>query len=174
MLNEVGVRENNRELKQLRRRPQWQLQKTICLMSKTTALLVHHAFCKFLWLPLHDYRRPPSLRKEREKREKRFFSDFFWGRGDVYAQATPLRRDTSADATFYRGTWTHHDEFSFLFLNLNIKVLKNSTPGKVAYIWHIERVQIYAIKFERTQIHFLATFSLPSSSSLLAPLMFLW
>ena len=43
----------------------------------------------------------------------------------------------------------------------------NSTPGKVARIWHIERVQLDAIKFERTQIHFLATFSLPSSSSLL-------
>ena len=38
-------------------------------------------------------------------------------------------------------------------LNLN-KILKNSTPGKVAYIWHIERVQLDAIKFERTQIHF--------------------
>ena len=46
-------------------------------------------------------------------------------------------------------------------------MLKNSTPGEVACIWHIERVQIDAIKFERTQIHFLATFSLPSSSSLL-------
>ena len=56
--------------------------------------------------------------------------------------------------------WTHDEEFSFLFLNLN-KVLNNSTPGKVACISHIERVQIYAIKFERTQIHFLATFSLP-------------
>ena len=57
--------------------------------------------------------------------------------------------------------------FFFLFLNQN-KILKNSTPGKVACIWHNERVQIDAIKFERTQIHFfLPTFSLPSSSSLL-------
>ena len=47
-----------------------------------------------------------------------------------------------------------YDEFSFLFLNLN-KILKNWTPGKVAYIWHIEQVQLDAIKFERTQIHFL-------------------
>ena len=46
-------------------------------------------------------------------------------------------------------------------------ILKNSTPGKVAYIWYVERVQIDAIKFERTKIHFLATFSLPWSSSLL-------
>ena len=46
----------------------------------------------------------------------------------------------------------YDDEFSFLVLNLN-KIFKNSTPGKVACIWHIKRVQIDAIKFERTQIH---------------------
>ena len=33
------------------------------------------------------------------------------------------------------------------------KVLKNSTPRKFAYIWHIEQVQIDALKFERRQIH---------------------
>ena len=49
--------------------------------------------------------------------------------------------------------WTYDDKFSFLFLNLN-KILKNSTPGKVAYLWHIERVQIEVIMFERTQILF--------------------
>ena len=49
--------------------------------------------------------------------------------------------------------WTYNDEFSFLFLNLN-KILKNSSPGKVPCIWNIEQVQIDAIKFERTQIHF--------------------
>ena len=48
--------------------------------------------------------------------------------------------------------WTYDNEFSFPFLNLN-KIFKNSTPGKVAYIWHIERVQIDVIKFERMQIH---------------------
>ena len=31
-------------------------------------------------------------------------------------------------------------------LNLN-KILKNSTLGKVAFILHIERVQMHAIKF---------------------------
>ena len=36
------------------------------------------------------------------------------------------------------------------------KVLKNSTPGKIAYILQIERVQPDAISFERTQIHFLS------------------
>ena len=49
--------------------------------------------------------------------------------------------------------WTYDDEFSFLLLNLN-KIFKNSTQGKVPCIWHIKRVQIDAIKFERTQIHF--------------------
>ena len=44
-------------------------------------------------------------------------------------------------------TWTYDDEVSFLFLNLN-KILKNSTLGKVASIWHTERVQIDAVKFE--------------------------
>ena len=44
------------------------------------------------------------------------------------------------DLTFYGGrghvlwrTWTYDDEFAFLFLNLT-KILKNSTPGKVACI----------------------------------------
>ena len=41
-------------------------------------------------------------------------------------------------------------------MHLN-KILKNSSPGKVACIWHIERVQIDAIKFKRTQIHFFFT-----------------
>ena len=55
--------------------------------------------------------------------------------------------------TFYEGRGHTDDEFSFLFLSLN-NILKNSTPGKVACILHIERVKIEAIKFERTQIHF--------------------
>ena len=48
---------------------------------------------------------------------------------------------------------TYDDEFSFPFLNLN-KILNNSTPGKVTCIWHIEWVEIDAMKFERRQIHF--------------------
>ena len=43
--------------------------------------------------------------------------------------------------------------------------LKNSTLGKVAYHLRIERFQIDAIKFERTQIHVM--FSLLLSSLLL-------
>ena len=59
----------------------------------------------------------------------------------------------------FLGTWTYDDEFSFsLFLNLD-KVLKNSTPGKIAYIWQIEQVQRDAIKFKTTEIYFLATLS---------------
>ena len=36
------------------------------------------------------------------------------------------------------------------------KVIKNSTLGEIAYIWQIERDQIDAIKFERTQINILS------------------
>ena len=53
----------------------------------------------------------------------------------------------------------------YLFLNLN-KVLKNSTLGEIAHIL-LERFQIDTIKFGRTQILFLATFSLPPPSMLL-------
>ena len=59
-----------------------------------------------------------------------------------------------------------HTTTNLPFSNLN-KILKNSNPGKFTCIWHIERVQIDTIMFERTKIHFLSTFSLPSSSSLL-------
>ena len=46
-----------------------------------------------------------------------------------------------------------------IFLSLFEKYLN---PGKVAYIWQIEQVQIDAIKFERTQIHFSVMFLLLS------------
>ena len=59
----------------------------------------------------------------------------------------------------------HNGDASFLFLNLD-KVLKNSTPDEIVYIWKIKWVQIDAEKFEGTHIYFLATFSLPSSSLL--------
>ena len=54
------------------------------------------------------------------------------------------RGETPMWLVFWR-TSTHDDKFSFLFLNLD-KVLKNSTPGKVACTWHIEQVQIDTIK----------------------------
>ena len=77
-----------------------------------------------------------------------------------------LRSETSYTFDALWRTWTYDDELSFPFSNLN-KILKNSNPGKFTCIWHIERVQIDTIMFERTKIHFLSTFSLPSSSSLL-------
>ena len=77
------------------------------------------------------------------------------------ATALLLRRETCYCDVLWR-TWTYDGEFSFPFLNLD-KLLKNSTPGKVGYIWQIERVQIEATKVETgTHIQFLATFSLPS------------
>lgn len=44
-------------------------------------------------------------------------------------------------------------ECSFVFLNL-AAVLKNSSPGKFAYIWQIERGQINTIEFEIIVINF--------------------
>jgi len=74
-----------------------------------------------------------------------------------------LRREASLCDVSWR-TWKYDDKFSFLYLNMD-KAVKNLTLGKVAYIWRIERFQIDAINIERTQIHFLVMFSLPSSSS---------
>ena len=54
---------------------------------------------------------------------------------------------------FYGGRGHNDDKVSVIVLNLN-KIFKNSTPGKVACIWHIERVQIDTIKFERMQTNF--------------------
>ena len=54
-----------------------------------------------------------------------------------------------ANATFYGGRKLTTTKFSFFVLKLD-KVLRNSIPGKIAYIGQIERVQIDAIKFKRT------------------------
>ena len=68
------------------------------------------------------------------------FSTFLWG---------PVH-----DYVVYGGR-EHITTTNFLlsFVRLN-KVLQNSTPRKVAYIWQIERVQKDAIKFKRQQIKF--------------------
>ena len=55
--------------------------------------------------------------------------------------------------TFNGGRGDTTTNFPSSQLNLN-KFLTNSTPWKISCIWHIERVQLDAIKFERTQIHF--------------------
>ena len=69
--------------------------------------------------------------------------------------------------TFYGGLG-----HSNLFLNLN-KILKNSTPGKVACILHIERVQIDAIKLKECKFifyrHFHCRRHRPCLRSLLLP-----
>ena len=56
---------------------------------------------------------------------------------------------------FVYGGREHITSTNFLlsFVRLN-KVLQNSTPRKVAYLWQIERVQKDAIKFKRQQIKF--------------------
>ena len=56
----------------------------------------------------------------------------------------PLPRETSQFEVLWR-TWTYDDKLSFLNLNMD-KVVKNSTPGKLAYIWWIVQLQIDAIK----------------------------
>ena len=86
------------------------------------------------------------------------FCTFLWRPLQQYDVRPP-------NATFLWRTWTNDGKFFFLFFLLG-KVLKNSTPGGIAYIWQIELVQIDAIKFERAQIYFLATSSSLSTSSL--------
>ena len=124
--------------------------------AKEIFLVVSHFFSLILIIrELKQPRRRPQRRLQKNNRfndqnksparASRFLVHFF----DVHRR---VLRETSLFDVLWR-TWTYDDEFSFLFLNLN-KILKNSTPGKVACIWHIERVQIDAIKFERTQIHF--------------------
>ena len=67
------------------------------------------------------------------------------------------------NATFYVGRG--HTTANFpLSIWTWIKPLKNSTPGKVGYIWRIERFQIDATKFLKgRKFIFLGMFSPPSS-----------
>ena len=112
---EMSAVSDDRELKQLRRRPQRQLQKNNRFNDQNNS----------------------------SARASHFLVHFF----DVHCTTTTW----NLPICVLRRTWTYNDEFSFLFSNLN-KVLKNSNPGKVACFWHIERIQIDAIKFERAQI----------------------
>ena len=120
---------------------------------------------------LKQLRRRPQRRLQKKKNR---FSDQNDSSARVHhafkyislMSTTRLRSETSYTFDALWRTWTYDDELSFPFSNLN-KILKNSNPGKCTCIWLIERVQIETIMFERTKIHFLSTFSLPSSSSLL-------
>ena len=80
---------------------------------------------------------------------------------DVHCTSTT---ETSQCDVLWR-TWSYYNNFSLLYLNMD-KALKNSTPGKVAYIWRIERYQIVAIKLKGLKFIFLVIVSLPSSSLL--------
>ena len=82
------------------------------------------------------------------------FSTFLWRPLHDYDVKPP-------NATFYGGRG--HTTTKFPFSIWTWIKLKNLTPGKVVYIWGIERFKIDAVKFERTQIHFLVMFSLPLS-----------
>jgi len=100
-------------------------------------------------------RRP---RKERKKSKK----ELVYEQNNLFARASRFlmhsltsRHDSWCDVLW--GTLICDDEFSFLFFNLD-KVLKDSTPRESAYIKQIKGVQIDAIKFRTTQIHFI-TFS---------------
>jgi len=92
-----------------------------------------------------------NFKKQLVLRAKQLLCTFLWRPLHDYDMKPPNA------ASLWR-TWTYYVKFSLLYLNMD-KALKNSTPGKVAYIWRIERFQIDAIKFEITQIHFFSDFS---------------
>ena len=94
---------------------------------------------KQLWWPNNNFKKHLVLWEKKNTALSHFLVHFF----DIHWSMT-LRWNPCMWLVFWR-TWTHNDEFSFLFLNLD-KVLKNSTTGKVTCIWHIEQVQIDTIK----------------------------
>ena len=68
------------------------------------------------------------------------------------------RRETSQCDVLWR-TRTYDNKFSFLYLNMD-KVIKNLTPGKLAYIWRNVPFHVWKDAI------FLVMFWLPSSSLL--------
>ena len=50
----------------------------------------------------------------------------------------------------FMGTWTHHDKFFFVFLNLDAAT-KDSPP--VTFIWQFCRVEMILKKFEKSQMY---------------------
>ena len=75
---------------------------------------------------------------------------------DVKKQLDLWENNSSARASlflvhFFDVHCTTATSFPFPFWTW-VKFFKNSTPGWIVYTWQIERVQIDAIKFERTQI----------------------
>ena len=86
---------------------------------------------------------PPSEKIGRRD----FFSVFFWGRGDVCAQATPLRRDTSADATFYRGRGHTTTNSPFSFWTLIIQLQEKSPAFDILRGFKYTRLSLKERKF---------------------------
>lgn len=50
----------------------------------------------------------------------------------------------------FMATWTHHDKFFFVFLNLDAAT-KDSPP--VTFIWHFSRVEMILKEFEKSQMY---------------------
>ena len=88
-------------------------------------------------------------------------NSFSWRPPHDYAVKKP------PNATFYEGR--EHKTIIFFLLLLSLdKVLRNSTPGEIAYIWQMGRVQIDTLKvIIKRKFILSATFSLSWSLSLL-------
>ena len=116
----------------------------------------------------HIIRDLKQRRKQRQKknwfyeqnncsaRASRFLVHFL----EVYCTTTTWKPPNAAFCGG-RGNTTTNFPFSIWTWTKPLRIQLQET--EVAYIWIIERFQIDAIKFERTQIHFLVMFSLPSS-----------
>ena len=89
------VKLGNRELKQVRRRPQGQLQKTIDFISKTTVLHVHHAFQYISLTATARLRRETSKCDVLWPRTRKYddeFSFLFLNLDNILKNSTPCRK----------------------------------------------------------------------------------
>ena len=55
-------------------------------------------------------------------------------------------------------TWTQDNDFLFLFLNFDGRVLEFHSRRKIVNVWRIEQDGISAIKFETVRLHFCDVF----------------
>ena len=135
-------------------------------LSNTTGILQNMKICMIFILSSSHYiiRDLKQRRQQRQKKNwfyeqnncSRFLVHFF----DVYCTTTTSKPSNAAFCGG-RGNTTANFPFSIWTWTKPLRIQLQET--EVAYIWIIERFQIDAIKFERTQIHFLVMFSLPSS-----------
>ena len=143
-------------------------------LSNTTGILQNMEICMICILSSlhHIFRDLKERRRRRQQQHKK--NNWFYEQNNCSARASCFlvhffdvhcttttwkpsneafcggRGNTTTNFPFYIWTWTKP---------LRIQLQET----EVAYIWIIERFQIDAIEFERTQIHFLVMFSLPSS-----------